>query len=113
MGRIDRQQVGPLYHLKRVQDPIQVSSSLIGCSDKSESVFLPVIARRNSGASEETGSGKGLESGNFRFLFPAIPSTQKERKSTSRYRPYLAKSFYIQTTFQNGDSQVGTTGLSP
>ena len=26
MGRTDRQQVGPLYRLKRVQDPIQVSS---------------------------------------------------------------------------------------
>ena len=43
LGRIDRQQVGPLYRLKRVQDPIQVSSSPIGHSDKSESIFLPVI----------------------------------------------------------------------
>ena len=72
MGRTDRQRVGPLYRPKRVQGPIQVSSSLIGCSDKSESIFLPVIARRNRGASQETGSGKGSESGNSRFLFPAI-----------------------------------------
>ena len=101
--------MGPLYRPKRVQDPIQVSSSLIGCSDKSESIFLPVIARRNRGASQETGSGKGSESGNSRFLWPAIPSTQKEWKVMSRNRPFLAKSLYTQTTFQNGDSQVGKT----
>ena len=40
MGRIDRQQVGPLYHLKWVQDPIKVSSSPIGCSDISSSPLL-------------------------------------------------------------------------
>ena len=63
---------------------------------------LPVIARRNRGASQETGSGNGSESMNFRFLFPAIPSTKKEWK-------VLAKSLYTQTKFQNGDSQVGKT----
>ena len=108
-GRTDRQQVGPLYRPKRIQDPIQISSALISRSDKFESVFLPVIARRNRGASQETGSGKGLESGNSRFLFPAIPSTPKERKVTSRNRPFLTKPLYTQTTFQNGDSQVGKT----
>ena len=109
MGRTDRQQVGPLYRPKRVQDPIQISSSFIGCYDKLESIFLPVIARRNRRASQETGSGKGSESGNSRFLFPAIPSTQKERKVTSRNRPLLIKPLYTQTAFQNGDSQVGKT----
>ena len=108
MGRTDRQ-VGSLYRPKRVQDPIQISSSLIGRSDKFESIFLPVTARRNRGASQETGSGKGSESVNSRFLFPAIPSTQKERKVTSRNRPFLTKPLYTQTTFQNGDSQVGKT----
>ena len=109
MRRIDRQQVGPFYRPKRVQDPIQVSSSLIGCSYKYESIFLPVIARRNHGASQEIGSWKGLESGNSWFSFPAIPSTQKEWKVTSCNRPFLPKSLYTQTTFQNGDSQVGKT----
>ena len=109
MGRTDRQQVGPLYRPKGVQDPIQVSSSLIGCSNKFESIFLSIIARRNHRASQETGSGKGSESGNSRFLFPTIPSTQKEQKVTSRNRPFLAKPLYTQTTFQNGDSQVGKT----
>ena len=99
--RIDRQQVGPLYRLKQVQDPIQVSSSLIGHSDKSESIFLPVIARRNRGASQEMGSGKGSESGNSRFLFPAIPSAQKERKVTPSNRPFLAKSVYIRLVILN------------
>ena len=109
MGRADRQQVGPLYHLKWVKDPIQISSSLIGCSDKFESVFLPVIERRNRGASQEMGSGKGLESGNSRFFFPPIPSTQKERKVRSRNRPFLIKPLYTQTAFQNADSQDGKT----
>ena len=109
MGRTDRQQVGPLYRPKRVQDPIQVSSSLVGCSDKSESIFLPIFARKNREVSQETGSGKGSESGNSGFLFPTIPSIQKERKVTSHNTPFLAKPLYTQTTFQNGDSQVGKT----
>ena len=109
MGRTDRQQVGLLYHPKRVQDPIQVGSSLIGCSNKSELIFLPIIARRNRGASQEIGKGKGSESGNSRFLLLASPSTQKEQKVTCCKRPFLAKSFYTQTTFRNGDSQVGKT----
>ena len=94
--------MGPLYCPKRVQDPIQVSSSLIDCSDKFESIFLPVVTRRNR-------SGKGSESGKSRFLFLAIPGTQKERKVTSRDRPILLKPLYTQTTLQNGDSQVGKT----
>ena len=109
MGRADRQQVGPLYRPKRVQDPIQISSYLIGCSEKYESIFLPVIARRNRGASQETGSGKSSESGDSRFLFLAISSAQKERKVTSRNRPLLIKPLYTQTAFQNGGSQVGKT----
>ena len=80
MGRTDRQQVCPLDRPKRVQDPIQVSSSLVVCSDKSESIFLPVIARRNRGTSQETGSGKGSESGNSRFLFPTFLVPKKNEK---------------------------------
>ena len=94
MGRIYRQQVGPLYCPKRVQDPIQVSSSPIGCSDKAESIFLPVIARRNRRASQEMGSGKGSESGNSLFIFPTIPSTEKEWKVTTSNRPFLTKSVH-------------------
>ena len=94
MGRIDRQQVGPLYHLKWVQDPIQVSSSPIGCSDISESIFLPVIARRDSTTSQELGNGKGMESRNSRFLFPAIPSAKKELKVMPSNRSFLTKSVY-------------------
>ena len=101
----DNKWVDPLYRPKRVQDPIQVSSSPIGCSDKAESIFLPVIARRNR-RTQETGSGKGSESGNSQFLFPAIPSTEKERKITSTF---LTKSVHKQTSFQDGDSQVNKT----
>ena len=98
-----------LYRLKRVQDPIQVSSSPIGSSDKSESVFLPVLARRDRKASQETGSGKGTESGNSRLLFPAIPSAKKEWKVTTSNRSFVTKSVYRQTAFQDGDSQVSKT----
>ena len=109
MGKIDRQQVGPLYRPKRVQDPIQVSSSPIGCSDISESIFLPVIARRDCTTSQEMGSGKGTESWNSWFLFPAIPSAKTERKVMPSNRSFLTKSVYEQTAFQDGDSQVSKT----
>ena len=109
MGRIDRQQVGPLYRPKSVQDPIQLSSSPIGRSDKSESIFLPVIMRRNLRTSQETGSGKGTESGNSRLLFPAIPSAKKEWKVMPSNRSFFTKSVYKQTAFQDGDSQVSMT----
>ena len=104
MGRIDRQQVGPFYHPKRVQDPLQVSSSFIGCSNKIESIFLPVIARRNRRASQKTGSGMGSESGNSRFLLSDIPCTEKEWKVTTSNRSFAATSVHKQTSFQNGDS---------
>ena len=109
MGRINRQQVGPLYHLKRVQDPIQVSSSPIGCSDISESIFLPVIARRDNTTSQELGNGKGMESRNSRFLSPTIPSTKKELKVMPSNRSFLTKLVYKKTAFQDGDNQVSKT----
>ena len=74
MGRTDRQQMDPLYCLKRVQDHIQVNSSPIGCSDKSDSTVLPIIARRDPRTSQEMGSGKGTESGNSWFLLSHITS---------------------------------------
>ena len=57
----------PLYRPKRVQDPIQVTSSPVGCTNKAESIFLSFIGRRNRRASQETGSGKVSESGNSGF----------------------------------------------
>ena len=33
----------PLYHSKRVQDPIQVSSSSVDCSEKSDSISPPLL----------------------------------------------------------------------
>ena len=109
MGRIDRQQMCPFYRPKRVQDLYQVNSSIIGCSDKTELIFLPVIARRNRRASQETGSGKGLESGNSRFLLPPIPDTEKERKVTTSNRSLATKSVHKQTSFQDEDSQFSKT----
>ena len=79
------------------QVPIQVSSIV--------PINLPVLARKNRRTSQETGSGKDSKSGNSRFLFPAIPSAQKERKVTPGNRSFLTKSVYKQTAFQDGDSQ--------
>ena len=79
IGRIDRQQVDPLYPSKRFLDPIQVSSSPIACSDKSDSIHpshpTPVITRRDCKTSQETGSGKGTESGNSWFLLHDITTS--------------------------------------
>ena len=100
--------MGPLYNSRWFQDTIQVSSSFIS-SDKSESTFLPVIMRRDSGTSPEMGSGKGTRSGNSWFLFLAISCPKKERKVTSGDRSFSAKSVHKETTIQDGDSQVSTT----
>ena len=77
VGRINSKQMGPLYHPRKFQDPIQLVSPTIYSSDKSESVFLPLIMRRNIVTSPATGSGKGTRSGNSRFLLLAIFCTQR------------------------------------
>ena len=58
------------------QDIIQFSSPFFDNSDKSESIFLPVITRRDNGTSPDTGSGKGTYK--IRFLFLAISCAEKE-----------------------------------
>ena len=112
MGRIDRQQVGPLYRPKRVQDPFQVSSSPIGRSDKSESIFLPVIWLLREEIAEllkqwdvESVRNPGTQDFYTRlFLVP---------KKNGKLRPviniFFAKSVCKQTAFQDGVSQVSKT----
>ena len=94
MGRIDRQKVGPLYRPKRVQDPIQVSSSPIGSSDKSESIFLPVIARKDRRASQE----RAVE----RLQNPGTPSFYSRLflvpKKNGKLRPVIDVSLLNQNT---------------
>ena len=109
MGKINRQQMGPLYCSKRFQDTIHVDSSLIVSSNKTESIFLTVTSRRDRYPSLETGSGKGTKSGNSRFLFPDIPCTKKERKVTSSHRLFFAEPIHKEAVIQNGDSQVSKT----
>ena len=101
--------MGPLYHTTRIQDTIQQNSSFVICSDQNESILLPVSQRRERKPSQQTGSGKGTESGNSWFLFPDIPSSKKERKVTFDYRPYFIVTIHKETVFQNGDSQVSKT----
>ena len=109
MGGNYRQQMGPLYQTTWIQDTIQQNSSFIICSDQNESILLPIYQRRDRKPSQQTGSGKGTESGNSRLLFPDLPSSKKERKVTFDHRPFFIEPMYKETVFQNGDSQVGKT----
>ena len=109
MGGNYRQQMGPLYRTTRIQDTIQQNSSFVICSDQNVSILLPLSQRRDQKPSQQTGSGKGTESGNSRFLFPDLPSSKKERKVTFDYRPFFIELIHKETVFQNGDSQVGKT----
>ena len=98
--------MGPLYHLRRFQDPIQFASSSIYSSNKYESIFLPVVTRRNkNGTSPVTGSGKGNRSWNLRFLLPAVSFIQREDGKLHPNRS-LHFNLYKKTTIQDGDNQV-------
>ena len=63
MGRINKQQMGPLFRSRRFQYTIHVNSLAFVSSDKSQSIFLLVTMRRDPGTSPEMGSGKGIRSG--------------------------------------------------
>ena len=71
-GELTQNKMGLLCRTKRFQDTIQFNSPFFYSSDKSESIILPIITRRDNGTSPEKGSGKGTRSGNSQFLFPAI-----------------------------------------
>ena len=109
MGRFNMQQLGPLYRSRQFQDTIQINFLSFISSNKSVSIFLPVITRRNCRTSPKTGSGKGTKSGKSRFLFLAISCPKKERKVTSSNGSFSTKSVHQETTIQDGDSQVSTT----
>ena len=83
MGRINTKQMGLLYRMRRFQDSIQFNVPSFNSSNKSESIFLPVIMRRGNGTSPEMGSRKGLRSGSSWFLLLTISCPEKERKVTS------------------------------
>ena len=101
--------MGPLYRTKRIQDTIHQNSSFVICSDQNESILLPVSQRRDRKSSQQTGSGKGTESGNSRLLFPDIPSAKKEWKVSFNIRPVFIKPLHRETSIQNGNSQIGKT----
>ena len=109
MGRINTQQTGPLYRSRQFQDTIQINSPSFVISSKSESVFLPIIMRRDFTTSPEMGSGKGTRYRNSRFLLPTISCREKEQKVTSGNRSFPAKSIHKETPIQDGDSQVSMT----
>ena len=101
--------MGPLYRTKRFQDTIHQNSSFVICPDQNESILLPVSQRRDRKSSQQTGSGKGTESGNSRLLFPDIPCAKKERKVSFNIRPVFIKPLHRETSIQNGNSQIGKT----
>ena len=97
MGGNNRQQMGPLYRMKRIQDTIHQNSSFVICSDQNESIPLPVSQRRDRKSSQQTGSGKGTESGSSRLLFLDIPCAKKERKVSFNIRPVFIKPLHRET----------------
>ena len=111
MGGNNRQQMGPLYRTTRIQNTIHQNSSFVICSDQNESILVPVSQRRDRKPSQQTGSGKGTESGNSRLLFPDLPCSKKERKVTFDNRPFFIEPIHKETGFQNGDSQIVGQGL--
>ena len=108
-GRKQRQPKGPLYRTKRIQGTIHQNSSFVICSDQNESILLPVSQRRDRKSSQQTGSGKGTESGNSRLLFLDIPCAKKERKVSFNIRPVFIKPLHRETSIQNGNSQIDKT----
>ena len=102
VGRIDSKQMVPLYRPRRFQDLSQFPSPSIYSSNSSDSVFLPIIRRRNNGTFLETGSGKGTQSWNSRFLLPATSCTQKEQKVASCNRSLHFKSIYSKAPIYRG-----------
>ena len=108
-GGNNRQQMGPFYRTKRIQDTIHQNSSFVICSDQNESILLLVSQRRDRKSSQQTGSGKGTEYGNSRLLFPDNPCAKKERKVSFNIRPVFIKRLHRETSIQNGNSQIGKT----
>ena len=102
MGGNNRQQMGPLYRTKQIQDTIHQNSSFVICSDQNESILLPVSQRRDRKPSQQMGSGKGTESWNSRLLFPDIPCAKKEGKVSFNNRPVFIKPIHRETSIQNG-----------
>ena len=98
MKKINAKRMGPLYRTRPFQDSIEFDS--LYSSVQSESIFFPVITRRNDGTFPETRTGKGTKTGNFRFLFPAISCPENERKVTSCNRSFSVESVHRETTIQ-------------
>ena len=103
--------MGPFYHSKRFQDSIQVSSSSFGSSNKSESIFLPVVTRRDHRTSQETGSGKGTGSGNSRlfsllFLLPKKSGKLRPVIDLSLLNQYINKQPFMMETVKSVSQSI-------
>ena len=109
VGKINKQQMGPLYRSRWFQDIIQVNPPHPPLSSVSinltESIFLPVTCRRHRWTSPETDSEKSTRFRNSRIFFPAISCSKKEWKVMSDNRPFYAKSIRKEANIQDGDSQ--------
>ena len=94
--------MGPLYRTKRIQDTIHQNSSFVICSDQNESILLPVSQRRDRKSSQQTGSGKGTESGTPSFYSRIFLVPKKNGKfrlilDLSLLNRYIEKQGYLQT----------------
>ena len=84
MGRINTQQMGPLYCSRQFQDTIQVSYPSSISSDKSESVFLSVITRRDYGTSRNR-QWKRYKIWELSVFIPGYILSRKRTESYIRY----------------------------
>ena len=110
VGRIYSKHMGPLFRLRRFQDPIQFTSSSIYSSDKSESIFFPIVTRRNKkGSSPVTGSGKNNKSRKSRFLLLPISFTQKQNGKLHHIIDLSIFYLHKKTTIQDEDNQISTS----
>ena len=94
MGRIERQQMDPLYLSKQVQDPIQVTSSPIGCSNNliqfSLQLLREEIAKLLKKRAVERVRNQGTPSFYLRVLLvPAFTSAKWRREVTFSNSSFL------------------------
>ena len=80
MERIDRQQVSPLYCLKWIQEPIQVGSSPIGHSDKSESSSSPLLGEEIAELFKKRAVERFRNPGTGGFYYPLFLVPKKNGK---------------------------------
>ena len=109
MGGNNRQQIGPLYHTKRIQDTVHQNSSFVICSDQNDQSSCLFLREEIENLLNKRAVERVQNPVNSRLLFRDIPCAKKERKVTFDNRPFFIKLIHRKTSIQNGNSQIGKT----